>query len=155
MKYINNNLIQGESLLKAGKVHWFVFFSGAFVTLFGGLLLIGSSDSKMNLLVGTIILLVGAISLIKAYFYYIGTELAVTNKRVVAKFGFIKRDSIELNYSAVESITVEQGIVGRILNFGTVWVNGSGGRRAPIPIIVAPLEFRKFALEAFESQNDS
>jgi hypothetical protein len=54
-------------------------------------------------------------------------------------------------HSKVESFHVDQGIIGRIFNFGTVVINGTGGAKTPIPKISAPLIFRRQALMAIES----
>jgi len=80
----------------------------------------------------------------------ISTELAVTSKRVIAKFGFIRRNTVELNHSKVESFHVEQGVLGRILGFGTLHINGTGGGITPIPNISDPLGFRRRAMEAID-----
>ena len=90
----------------------------------------------------------GIIIILSAVFTYISTELAVTNKRVVAKTGFIKRSTIELNLSKVESIQVHQGLFGRILNYGSLVVSGAGNPQAPIPNIADPMSFRRLATEA-------
>lgn len=79
------------------------------------------------------------------------TELAVTSKRIIAKFGFIRRSTIELNHSKVESFHVEQGVLGRILGFGTLSINGTGGGITPIPGIGDPLGFRRKAMEAIDA----
>jgi uncharacterized membrane protein YdbT with pleckstrin-like domain len=92
----------------------------------------------------------GIIIILSAVFTYISTELAVTNKRVVAKTGFIKRHTIELNLSKVESIQVHQGLFGRILNYGSLVVSGAGNPQAPIPNIADPMSFRRLATEAQE-----
>ena len=92
----------------------------------------------------------GIIINLSAVFTYISTELAVTNKRVVAKTGFIKRSTIELNLSKVESIQVHQGLFGRILNYGSLVVSGAGNPQAPIPNIADPMSFRRLATEAQE-----
>ena len=92
----------------------------------------------------------GIIIILSAVFTYISTELAVTNKRVVAKTGFIKRSTIELNLSKVESIQVHQGLFGRILNYGSLVVSGAGNPQAPIPNIADPKSFRRLATEAQE-----
>jgi uncharacterized membrane protein YdbT with pleckstrin-like domain len=78
-----------------------------------------------------------------AYLRYISTELAVTNKKVIAKFGFIRRDTIELLLPKIESIQVNQTLFGRMLNYGSVVVSGAGNPQAPIPGISNPIEFRK------------
>ena len=90
----------------------------------------------------------GIIIILSAVFTYISTELAVTNKRVVAKTGFIKRSTIELNLSKVESIQVHQGLFGRILNYGSLVVSGAGNPPAPIPNIAVPMSSRRLATEA-------
>jgi len=54
-------------------------------------------------------------------------------------------------YSKVESINVEQGIFGRIFDFGTLVINGTGGGKTPIPSIDSPLEFRKNAMQAIDA----
>ena len=92
----------------------------------------------------------GLIIIIQAIFIYISTELAVTNKRIVAKTGLIKRSTIELNIQKVESIQVHQGIFGRILNYGSLVISGAGNPQAPIPNIANPMDFRRQATEAIE-----
>ena len=74
--------------------------------------------------------------------------MAFTNKRVIAKFGFISRKTIELNISKVESIQVNQGILGRIFNYGTLIVSGAGNPQAPIPGISDPMAFRRSFMES-------
>jgi uncharacterized membrane protein YdbT with pleckstrin-like domain len=90
----------------------------------------------------------GLLFLLMAYIYYKTTELAITNKRIIAKFGFISRKTVEINITKVESIQVDQGILGRIFNFGTLVVSGAGNPQAPIPGISNPLQFRRAFTEA-------
>ena len=94
---------------------------------------------------------VGLLFWIAAYVKYKTTELAITNKRVIDKFGFISRRTIEININKVESIQVDQGILGRIFNYGTLVVSGAGTPQAPIPGISDPIQFRKAFVEAQES----
>ena len=83
-----------------------------------------------------------------AFIRYKTTELAFTNKRVIAKFGFISRHTVELNISKVESIQVKQGILGRIFNFGTLIISGAGIPQAPILGISEPMAFRRSFMES-------
>lgn len=82
---------------------------------------------------------------------YFTTELAITNKRVIAKFGLISRSTIEINIQKIESIQVNQGILGRIFNFGSIVVSGAGNPQAPIPGISSPLQFRRAFIDTQES----
>lgn len=95
--------------------------------------------------------IVTAISLIRTFLVVSTTELAVTNKRVLAKFGIIKRSTIELNLTSVESVNLEQGILGRVLNYGSLVFNGTGSSGVPVPYISHPLEFKKLVLEKAEA----
>jgi len=93
----------------------------------------------------------GLIFLAMAYIKYKTTELAITNKRVIAKFGFVSRRTVEINLNKVESIQVDQGLLGRIFDFGTLVISGAGEPRAPIPGISEPIRFRKAFVEAQEA----
>jgi uncharacterized membrane protein YdbT with pleckstrin-like domain len=93
---------------------------------------------------------IGLIFLIKAYVKYKTTELAITTKRVIVKFGFIRRRTVEININKVESIQVDQEMLGRMFNFGTLIISGAGNPQAPIPGISEPMEFRKAFIEAQE-----
>jgi uncharacterized membrane protein YdbT with pleckstrin-like domain len=90
----------------------------------------------------------GLVFFLLAYIRYKTTELAFTNKRVIAKFGFISRQTVEINISKVESIQVHQNIAGRIFNFGTLVIGGAGDPQAPIAGISNPMEFRRAFMEA-------
>lgn len=79
---------------------------------------------------------------------YRTTELAVTNKRVIAEVGFISRKTIELNLANVEGIQVNQSLLGRLFNYGSLTINGTGSARTPINGIREPLEFRRQFTEA-------
>src|SRR5262245_51100037 len=91
---------------------------------------------------------VGLVLLVMAYVKYKTTELAITSKRVIAKFGFISRRTVEININKVESVQVDQGILGRIFNYGTLVISGAGDPQAPIPGISEPMAFRRAFIEA-------
>ena len=82
------------------------------------------------------------------------TEIAITNKRLIAKFGFIQRSTVEINLAKVESVQVDQSLAGRIFNYGTVIVSGGGNPVAPIAGVSAPLDFRKKFMEATDRRQD-
>ena len=92
----------------------------------------------------------GLIFLIMAYVRYKTTELAITTKRVIVKFGLIRRRTIEININKVESIQVDQEILGRVFNFGTLVISGAGNPQAPVAGISSPMDFRRAFIEAQE-----
>jgi len=141
MSYIQNTLVGDEKIIYQGKVSkWYLLrnFLLAVVCLIVSIAFFANGSSFG----GLIALLVGIVSLIGAYLFYISTELAFTNKRVIAKMGFISRATIELNINKVESIQVHQGIFGRMLDFGSIIIAGAGNPQAPIFGISSPMKFR-------------
>lgn len=144
--YINESLIGGEKISYTGtlslwSVSGFITFGCLFV-LIGLLMMIGSGPMGLAL-IGVSCVLFAA-----AYITFKSTQLAITDKRVIAKFGFISRHTIEINIKKVESIQIKQGIFGRIFNYGSLVISGAGNPQAPIPGISKPMEFRKAFLEA-------
>lgn len=131
MSYIEKNLSFGERILKIAKIHWCIYIFPLVLFLLGALL------HSVLLLIG------GLITLIKAFIIVQTTELAITNKRVIAKHGFIIRHSVELNLSKIEGLIIDQGIMGRIFNYGTVVINGTGGDKAPFKYIAKPMDLRQ------------
>lgn len=129
--YVEGALIKDERVLYIGHIS---LWSLALPILLGFLLLFAFG--------------LGLIFWLIAYVKYRTTELAITNKRVIAKFGFISRRTVELNINKVESIQVDQGILGRIFDFGTLLISGAGNPQAPIPGISKPMAFRKAFMEA-------
>jgi len=90
----------------------------------------------------------GLVFLIIAYVRYKSTELGVTTKRIIVKHGFISRQTIEINLNKAESIQVDQGVWGRMFNFGTLLISGTGTSHAPLTGIAEPMAFRKAFIEA-------
>ncbi|MBW8903530.1 MAG: PH domain-containing protein, partial [Bradyrhizobium sp.] len=80
----------------------------------------------------------------KALFHLWTTETDVTNLRVVHKTGFIKRRTFEMSLDKVESVDVNQTILGRILNYGDVTILGVGEGKETISTIASPLIFRNY-----------
>ena len=90
----------------------------------------------------------GLIFIGMAYVRYKTTELAITTRRVIVKHGFVRRRTVEININKVESIQVDQEVLGRMFNFGTLVIAGAGDPQAPIAGISSPMEFRKAFIEA-------
>jgi uncharacterized membrane protein YdbT with pleckstrin-like domain len=94
---------------------------------------------------------IGLVFWVMAYIRYKSTELAVTNKRTVAKFGFVSRHTIEMNLSKIETIQVTQSLLGRMFDYGSLIISGAGIPQEPIPGISQPMEFRRAVMEAQEN----
>jgi len=133
VSYIESNLIGDETVQYQGKVSIWSLLP--------------------RLLFGLILLPIGLglVLWASAAIAYFTTELAITNKRVIAKAGLIQRNTVEMNISKIESLMVHQGILGRIFNFGSIVVSGAGNPQAPILGISSPIKFRQ---RYFEMQDE-
>lgn len=80
---------------------------------------------------------------IRAFLISKTNEAVVTNKRVIIKSGIIRRRVFDLQLAKVESVNVYQSILGRILGYGTITANGTGGSWGSIYMIRKPDEFRR------------
>ena len=94
---------------------------------------------------------VGLLLWLSAWLKYRSTELAVTNKRVITKTGLIQRNTTEMFLEKVESIQVDQGILGRICDFGSITISGTGGDKSPVNNVSQPLEFRRAFMTAVDA----
>jgi len=147
MGFIDDNLMSGERIIYRTRIHWSIFIMPAILTVavlsaFGG--------KPILKILGVFCVLVGMPWLIMAFISYKTSEFAVTNKRVLIKIGLIRRESLETLLQKVEGIHVEQGIIGRIFDYGTIIVKGTGGTSNPFNTIQAPFEFRKKVQEQVE-----
>jgi len=107
------------------------------------------------LLLGALLLVVYGIGLLFwlwAWIVYSTTELAITNKRVIAKTGLIQRRTIEMFLEKIESIQVDQSVLGRVFNFGSVVISGTGVHSAPFKSISDPLALRKNFMMAADAR---
>jgi uncharacterized membrane protein YdbT with pleckstrin-like domain len=147
MSYVQSVILPGETLLATARTHWFVYVGPGFWLLVSVALLLAAPW-----IFGAVLSVLALFYLAKAWVYSFSTELAVTSKRVIAKFGFIRRSTVELRHDKVESMHVEQSIIGRIFDFGSIVITGSGGTHAPIPYIAHPLQFRSVALAGIEAK---
>jgi uncharacterized membrane protein YdbT with pleckstrin-like domain len=136
--YVRSNLIAGEEVVYETGLHPIVYLSPA-ALIFGGIVL----GSVVNPAIGAVLLGFGVLALGGAWLRQWASEFAVTNRRVIVKLGFISRRTIEINLSKVESVEVNQDIFGRLFNYGTILVIGTGGTKEPFALINDPLAFRR------------
>ena len=145
MSYISNNLKNNEKLIfKSSQsikslFFWsfiFGFIGLALVLLKGFVIIMGVS---LYLIYWSVLLFF----VIKNLIIYFTTEYGITNTRVISKQGLIRRDIEEINLSSIESINVNQSIIGRILNYGTIIVSGRGTSKVIFKDIDNVVEVRK------------
>ena len=147
MSYVQKILEPGESVTHVTRTHWLVYLPAIFLLLLGIAVLASSSYVSADLaavpqIAGAMLILLAAISWLPAFIRRWTTELAVTNRRIVFKSGLFRRHTMEMNMSKVESVDVDQSVMGRILDYGTVTIRGTGGGIEPMRNIASPIAFR-------------
>jgi hypothetical protein len=147
-RYIDEILQPGERVLYSTNAHWIFYFPAILAWIVALVLFVLSRQTIVEGLVLLCLVAVGLVALaalywtVKGWFHRFTTETDVTNLRIVHKTGFIKRRTFEMALDKVESVDVNQTILGRILNYGDVTINGVGEGRETIRTIASPLAFR-------------
>jgi uncharacterized membrane protein YdbT with pleckstrin-like domain len=147
-RYIDDILQPGEKVLYSTNAHWIFYLPAIAAWILALVLLVLSRATTTEgivllCLASAAVVAIGALYLTgKAWFHRWTTETDVTNMRVVHKTGFIKRRTFEMSLDKVESVDVNQSILGRLLNYGSVTVRGVGEGAETIQTIASPLEFR-------------
>jgi uncharacterized membrane protein YdbT with pleckstrin-like domain len=147
-RYIDEILQPGEKVLYSTNAHW-IFYLPAIAAWIVALVLLILSRATITESIILLCMAASAVAAIaalywtvKAWFHRWTTETDVTNLRVVHKTGFIKRRTFEMSLDKVESVDVNQSILGRLLNYGNVTVRGVGEGAETIRTIASPLDFR-------------
>ena len=161
MSYVERNLVPGETLLYQTRHHWVVLLVptliGLVVGVPGAALLVWAITARDNgvtmgtstispqgmAISGAVLLLAGLMILGYGIAKRNATEMAVTNKRVLIKTGMASRRTLDMMLSTVESIGVEETVMGRMMGYGTVIVRGTGGTPETFLMIAHPQDFRK------------
>jgi uncharacterized membrane protein YdbT with pleckstrin-like domain len=147
-RYIDDILQPGEKVLYSTNAHWIFYWPAIVAWIVAAILLVLSRSTTTE---GIVLLCLAASAVaaiaalywtLKGWFHRWTTETDVTNLRVVHKTGFIKRRTFEMSLDKVESVDVDQSILGRMLNYGNVTVRGVGEGAETIRTIASPLEFR-------------
>jgi uncharacterized membrane protein YdbT with pleckstrin-like domain len=154
MSYVKKNLISGEQLVYFTGLHWCVLAGPVFVAALvaaGGVACLLQKNADI-MYVGGVLLVVAAGILAFAIIKRNATEMAVTNRRVIIKTGMASRRSLEIMLPKVESIGIDETVVGRMLGFGTVTIHGTGGTPEPFSRIAHPSEFRRAVQTQIDTQ---
>ncbi|BBV91360.1 TPA: PH domain-containing protein [Enterobacter roggenkampii] len=133
MSYIDSNLIGNEEVIYRGKVTLWAWLPW----IVWGLIL------GFATLVGFVLIPLG-------YFILRSNEAAITNKRLIAKSGLIKRDTVEIPIKKISSLQIKQDISGRLLGYGSLVISDTGAVHAPIRYIKDPMKFRQRFFELQE-----
>lgn len=150
--YIRQNLMPGERLLAATRVHPAVMFLPGllfvcFSAVFGFALIVVRPTVPWSLCIA-LLPIVGAIGVLSSLITWLTTEFSLTDKRILIKEGLLSTHLREMSLAQVESLRVDRGILGRVFGYGTVVFRGTGGSTTTCEDIEQPLAFYKRIQEA-------
>ncbi len=130
-------LVQGENILVQADIHSAIFWRGGVVVFLSFLLAL-----KVPIL-GAVFGFAGALALVAAVMTKHFLLLALTNKRVLSRYGVVQVDVVAMAFSKIESIELERMLLGQILGYATVVIMGTGNRMIRIPFVANATEFRR------------
>jgi uncharacterized membrane protein YdbT with pleckstrin-like domain len=145
MSYVQSVLQPGEQVRHVSSIHWIVYWSGAAVAL---LALVAFWFSETRYLTGMwrytgyALALVAVVLLIQQWFQWWVTEIAVTSRRIIYKKGLIRRQTNEMNVDKVESVQINQSILGRMFDYGDVTILGTGEGFETLRTVASPIQLR-------------
>ena len=146
--YVDSVLAEGERIIyRAAISHWkfaFSYFIGGLLLLAAlGIYISTENPAGASLAMVVVPLVLGLAVILVAVIRRQTTELVLTDRRIITKRGLVTRDTVEMNLNKVESVHVNQGLMGRILGYGDVTVVGTGASLEPLLGIARPLELRR------------
>jgi len=149
MSYVNRVLQPGETVRHVASLHWSLYVPGLLVCVLAAIIGLVRPDPDTHWAVNRLVVILawlcfaaGVVLLARALFHWWTTEIAVTDRRVIYKTGFIRRNTTEMHMDKVESVEVKQSILGRLLDYGDVEIRGVGTGFEPLRKIDAPLDLR-------------
>jgi uncharacterized membrane protein YdbT with pleckstrin-like domain len=146
MGYLQSVLQPGETVAYEAKISWTTYIPGLILLVVAIIIFIVArvevASSFWANIIGLIAVAGPLYLLAGAWFERWTTEIAITDRRIILKRGFIRRDTVEMHMDKVESVDVNQSLFGRLLDYGDVTVRGTGMGLETLRLIDAPLVFR-------------
>ncbi len=157
MGQLDQVLSPGEKLLFRTRLHWLPCSPPALsLSLLGAVVLVAllafarapvaglfsRQPLGATILVLALALLV-VVPLLVIRFLVTTHEFGVTDRRVVARMGWMNTRTVDLNVTKVESLVIEQGAWGRLFRYGDLKVVGTGGTAETFRGVRDPIGFRK------------
>lgn len=109
MSYVSKNLLPGEKVVALGRVSWWTAFWPIIIGVILGIFTV-----------------IGVLVMVPAIFRILTTEIAITDRRVIFKTGFISRNILIRQYNRIDSLEMDQSVSGRLLKFGDLILSGAG-----------------------------
>ena len=146
MSYAQSVLQPGEEIVAAGHLHWIVYWPAMLCLICAAVLMfLNPASPGLHMLATGTAAMFGLLFIgffVHAWFIKWITEFTVTNRRVIYKRGFVWRQTAEMNMDKVEAVDVTQSILGRLFDYGTIHVKGTGAGIEHLHRIASPIALR-------------
>ena len=120
MSYIEKNLMEGEQIVYEASQHWIIYWLPALLVVVAiGQFALPVEIVSQSIFALVLILIAG----VWALNIYGGRKYILTTRRLILKRGLVRRDSLDLILRRCEGVSIQQSIMGRILDYGTVVVS--------------------------------
>jgi uncharacterized membrane protein YdbT with pleckstrin-like domain len=147
MSYVDSILQPDEKVIHKAQIHWLIYLPAVLNLVifgFGGVFILVATplDPIVGQAAAAFGFVFSFIQFLRASLTRYSSEIAVTDRRIIFKEGLIRRETTEMNMTKVESVNVDQSILGRLLDYGDITVRGTGAGLSPLRMIQNPLAFR-------------
>ena len=136
--YVKGTLSENEEIKEIVKLHW-LNYSGTFLLGLITLLSVMMCFMGGRILDNLMIVLLFIILTIYRFLTFWLTEMVITNKRIIYKRGIFSIKTKELENAKVESVLLEQSVLGRIFGYGSICFSGTGASKVKFEKINDPL----------------
>lgn len=148
--YVEKVMQPNERILHSAKLHWMIYARPLLRLLLALLIVLAVqleivAEEVYAFLVmaaGVILILASLIEFLLMMIRQMTTEIAVTDRRVIRKAGFLTRETEEMNIQQVESVEIHQNLFAKLFDYGTVQMNGTGHGLERIAYVRDPLGLR-------------
>jgi uncharacterized membrane protein YdbT with pleckstrin-like domain len=149
MSYIERSLGDGEEIIARARFHWLYNVRAWLALLVPMAALIAASLYLEQMardgaaLFAAALLVTGFVVFLSMMIHKWTTEIGVTSARFVKKTGFLSLHTEEVSLRNIESVKVSQGLWGRVFDYGSLRIEGTGDDHVDIPNIEDPVGFRR------------
>jgi uncharacterized membrane protein YdbT with pleckstrin-like domain len=143
MGFIEQHLTNNEQIVHKGHLHWFAYAGGLslIVILWAVAMVIIAFNLPEVWAFVAVTLLALLIGYIYVWLVSKNTEYYITSKRLIVKKGIVQRNTSELRLVKCEGVMVEQSMLGRLFNYGTIKIT-TGEVVNTYQFIASPIRFR-------------
>lgn len=134
---VDDMLVKGEQIVERAEIHWGIYWKSAAVFVFAAFVAMVVFEIGVLLAISALVMFAHAT--IKKQILM----LALTNKRMLFRYGIMQIDVVDMRFSKIESIEIERMPPGYVMGYSNVVIMGTGQRYVVIPYVANGLEIRQ------------